>query len=46
MSEVVLLRVPQRDRRYNGGQLLFGPDRFLYVTTGDDASNASHRFDL
>ncbi|XP_077520130.1 HHIP-like protein 1 [Amblyomma americanum] len=43
---VVLLRVAQRDRRYNGGQLLFGPDRFLYVTTGDDASNASHRFDL
>ncbi|KAM7291021.1 hypothetical protein ISCGN_027596 [Ixodes scapularis] len=46
-SEEVLLRVAQPGQRYNGGQLLFGPDRLLYISTGDGgAENRSHRFDL
>ncbi|CAN8006432.1 unnamed protein product, partial [Ixodes hexagonus] len=46
-TEEVLLRVEQPGPRYNGGQLLFGPDRLLYISTGDGgAENRSHRFDL
>ena len=35
-SARVLVRIPHRDSPYhNGGQLLFGPDRRLYVGVGD-----------
>jgi glucose/arabinose dehydrogenase len=37
-SEVRLLSFVQPDNNHNGGQLMFGPDGFLYVATGDGGS--------
>ena len=34
-SEVIILEVAQPGRNHNGGQLLFGPDGYLYISLGD-----------
>ena len=37
-SEKIIIEVPQPYANHNGGQILFGPDRYLYIGLGDGGS--------
>lgn len=37
-SEVIILTVPQPFSNHNGGQIMFGPDGYLYIGFGDGGS--------
>ena len=43
-SETVILKLDKLSERHNGGQLLFGPDGYLYISVGDDGE-ANDTFD-
>jgi glucose/arabinose dehydrogenase len=36
-----VLELVQPDQGHNGGQILFGPDQFLYISTGDGGSTGT-----
>ncbi|GGG56721.1 glucose dehydrogenase [Croceivirga lutea] len=40
-SEVVILEIPQTATNHNGGQLVFGADGYLYISSGDGGGNAA-----
>ena len=37
-SEIIVLEIPQPFKNHNGGQIVFGPDDYLYVGLGDGGS--------
>ena len=42
-SELVVLEVPQPFSNHNGGQLVFGPEGYLYIGLGDGGSRGDPR---